>query len=537
MPLLIMCENAGCGELFDVPDEAAGQSVRCPACGHVQRAGSTAPESESQTLPPALENPAPESTNTDTAETEPAGEPEEESPALLELHCDAAQEADGQSSRDRITQEVTLLETGDVQTGSPSSSPATPTQADDESAEEELELEEPDSARSSRAQADVAEGSQAGLMEESAKEEVTGPDEDEDWVVEGVAMQAEARPHHGATADDGILEHRGTTVFVICFGVVGLLLGPVVGGLVFRDALPWSLHIGGAVGWAGGFVLAFLLVLAMDTQSIMTIRCSACGCRVSQDAESCPSCGASLLETTFRPQTAQSLRSGRFAQSRPGSLFWLILLAVVGVMFIGGVSYPVRRGDVTGVSALGVWIACGLVGWAIAAYWLRFMIRVIDATLSRGNVLPGAPWLLTPEVVRSSLVGVLLGLLYGVSILGLPLLPQALLWAAVPGKKGWWDPARLIRSAWWSVRDFAVLWLFVLFWLGGAVLGCAVCWLGIKTVGRWIPPLEGASGVAVSVLCWAGAALPASVGLAVISSAIARCVGLYGLHSETALKG
>lgn len=36
MPVLVMCSNPGCSELFDAPDEAIGRKVRCPSCGTVQ---------------------------------------------------------------------------------------------------------------------------------------------------------------------------------------------------------------------------------------------------------------------------------------------------------------------------------------------------------------------------------------------------------------------------------------------------------------------------------------------------------------------
>ena len=50
MPILIICSNAACGELLDVPDQAVGKKVRCPRCGTVNLAA--------QDLPPTPSSPA-----------------------------------------------------------------------------------------------------------------------------------------------------------------------------------------------------------------------------------------------------------------------------------------------------------------------------------------------------------------------------------------------------------------------------------------------------------------------------------------------
>ncbi|KKL16357.1 hypothetical protein LCGC14_2496390, partial [marine sediment metagenome] len=52
MPILVMCVNSECCELFHVADEVAGKKVRCPQCGTIQ----TAPEAPVSTPPAASDS-------------------------------------------------------------------------------------------------------------------------------------------------------------------------------------------------------------------------------------------------------------------------------------------------------------------------------------------------------------------------------------------------------------------------------------------------------------------------------------------------
>ncbi|MHC4294315.1 MAG: hypothetical protein ACYSTL_01885, partial [Planctomycetota bacterium] len=58
MPLLIMCSNPECGELFEAPDAAAGKEVRCPACGAVKVLGGETRQTSPSVKPSVPEGPA-----------------------------------------------------------------------------------------------------------------------------------------------------------------------------------------------------------------------------------------------------------------------------------------------------------------------------------------------------------------------------------------------------------------------------------------------------------------------------------------------
>ncbi len=68
MPILIICSNAACGELLDVPDQAVGKKVRCPRCGTVNLAA--------QDLPPTPSSPAAPERATFAPPPAPASVPE-----------------------------------------------------------------------------------------------------------------------------------------------------------------------------------------------------------------------------------------------------------------------------------------------------------------------------------------------------------------------------------------------------------------------------------------------------------------------------
>ncbi|HDY65035.1 MAG TPA: hypothetical protein ENH84_02225 [Phycisphaerae bacterium] len=509
MPILVMCVNSECCELFHVADEVAGKKVRCPQCGTIQ----TAPEAPVSTPPAA-------SDSTVSTPRAPSTLPEQEG----DLEAIETEEF-----------QIAPLETP------PSSPPPEQMLPADHPAElpELIESELDDEKDSSSTSTPPVPWTLPETLSTDAgqvapeKNETLNDEQDDLFTFpekDTTAPSIVSEP-----LGDSIPEFRRMTAVIFAVGLLGITAGLLVGVRFF----PYSSHIlnaylGGGMGWVGGFIITFLLIVAHQGSSDK-VRCHICGSLYGADRETCGLCGTILSGEYRSPLTSNCLRAGAYAISDKINILVLVWPLAAG----GGLFALTLYLFATYYSELKTWkpLFIGLnvlIGFLLFSYWLRFLTHAMSATRTRDENVPSPPpfWSLENCIFGAKVLGVL-GV-YVLPLFTLPLLPLGLLILGISNSANPFHLGRSIRAVSRNTRDISVLWMFLLLWGSGMFLCVAVLTVVLYFAGGWGAPFRDGSGWTVLTITLSVAAF--GVVCYVFGLAMFRCIGLFGRYYPYAFR-
>ncbi|HUT60935.1 MAG TPA: hypothetical protein VNA25_24065, partial [Phycisphaerae bacterium] len=478
MPILVMCTNPECGEIFDAPDDDAGAEVACPACGAVQTlpgepvAGGFAPAP----TPPTAEAKAPEPL---APPAPPKASAREDEDALEFMTAAGGQRAD----EGRFTRSVAKPPEAPADSGRPPDARADP------------RLDRPPESEAYH----TADEMPVQL--------------DEEWEELFSLPATDAQPEAAAAepTDQGVLEHRPAAAAVFLLGLVGMA-GGVVAALSWSPVQPvLAAYLGAGAGWVGGFVLGLLMVLAVERPESGKVRCGVCHNLCPAEADLCRWCGSSLTRMVVDPLASGCLSAWRFAVSNAVSILALVALTVAGYLLWAGGHHLLAAFPAPLRPWRPVLIGAGaVVAFAIFGYWMEFLFTCAAQTMDRSDKAPNpqTPWSLSTFAAGAKALGAVV--VYVAPVFTLGLLPPALLLAATRSGGAALNPARVLRVAWRHLKDFVVLWLVLMLWTavaGLAVLGTVL----LYRLTRLLPHVQGASRVAMSMTMGAVATLVLAV--------------------------
>ena len=515
MAILVMCGNSECGELFEVADEAAGTDVSCPACGHVQRAGSRSgmTETKAPAAPTGEQTAVPAGGPSDPVgaaeEIDPAPEPipggeESTTSGLLELAA--------MSPSPQIPHQ-------EGPSASPPDWPAVARGGEDQAVPLELAEEDDEQLGGDGDRGRPTQQSQ--VMSSLLAEDSLGESDRSD------------RP---ATSEmEEALARKGVAVVVLGMGLVGMAAGVWAGLYLRPEATIVGAYMGAAIGWVAGFSLAFVLVSVIFDEPT-TVRCSVCGNAFACGTVACDWCGSALSGAHMSPMAADGLRAGLYALTNTNSIYWTVMLvACQAALMTGafqllsafpGVLEPWR------VWLTGLWCLTGVL---ILAHCLRFLTSAVQATAYGSDTVPRLPrfWSLGNVLVAAKTA--LVVAVYVVPVVTLPLLPMALLAASGPSKAGPFNVFAAAKVAWKHTRDLALTWLLVLLWLAGLALAAILAAAVLYYLAALLRPQDSASRAVIAVILSAVSTGMIGSLACTFALAVARCIGLFGRYNAGSL--
>ena len=514
MAILAMCPDKLCGELFEVPDAAAGQQVRCPACGKVQ---TIAAQERPRTKPVHGEDlPQPEDLGEPLAtggeEDLPFFEAEDEQlPLAAEetpLPRPAAQE------EDELDFGVDEEPPKAPQRGKPARGAADlpPPGEDEESFMPVQTRREVRSLYSHRPKSRAAE--RIAIPEEPAGDESM------------LGLFA------GEVADEQEqAENKLVVAALVAVGGIGLVAGALAGAGLGGEWPVLGALLGAGCGWVIGVLAAFMLILAHPKDEVPKVRCTTCGNVFPADIESCKWCGAALPGPGVSPLTAGCLASHRYAVSNAKSAVGLaMLVAVPAAMIYAAFNLPQAPKELPPIlTALSVVLA-----FLVGSCWLRYFLTVVSSTLLSAERAPEAPRVWDLHNLAVGIKGIGAAVIYILPLFTVPLLPLAMLRLSSPRQHGAFDPVLNTRAALAHARDFAALWLWKLLWLAVVAFSTAIIIL-LFNLKELIPTMEGDAKIIVDTLLLGAEVAIIAVAAAVCGTAIFRCIGLFGRQNAKPL--
>jgi hypothetical protein len=502
MAILIMCTNSQCGELFDVPDDAAGTEVSCPSCGTTQ----TAPESV----------PVPQITKPQDEETpSPPEEQGEQGVNLSPLEVSEEQEAPEPPREDLILKAKLASETdidlSPKQQVPPSAespyAPPPPSPRESEPPQPALELEEPGAGEMM---------GQPPLVHE------------EDAIEDDVAA---------TVTEEGLLESRRAVGGAFVLGLIGIACGLVAGAMTYKSAPITGAYVGAGVGWVVGFVFALMVIFAIDKEDFRKVRCTVCDNIFPAGTDACTFCGSKLLEQSVSPLAAECLRAGSHAMRNKTTIYWMAMLLMIANVLIFGAYHLLNAfGDVLGAGRIGVIAICAIVGLWVFGYWSEFFAKAVADAMYRPLNPASLPAFRILGTFGMGFRGLGMLVVYVVPVFTFPLLPLGMLALGAGRRRNLLDLTGAVAVVWKHTKDFAVLWLVILMWLSAIGLGVSLIAMTVYLVNPLLPDVGGSTAIAFSMLIASGAALMLAVVVSVFGLAIFRSVGMFARYNPRTLK-
>ncbi len=487
-----MCSNSECGELFEVPDTAVGRKVQCPACGAVQ----------------VISGPPEDSPLTGPGESD---RPDEDKSLDVQLLALGPEAWPSDSPREKVPQGAEGQPKGEVD--------LTPVKKKPSSLAELAATKKPDQQEQPEAEVEV--------------ESVFSPIFDSRPVF--LSSEAGGLPATAESGIEGTLANKWVTATILLVGLLGMVVGALLGAHFFRSQQIIATFTGGAVGWVVGFVFTFFLALGLEGEEPGKVRCRICRNLFSAGTVICKWCGSTVLTENINPLTTDCLAAGRYALSRLRSVYWLALLLMAGGLLFVGTSRLVEAFPAELTSWRPVLLGlCTLIAFLIFAYWLQYLLSVVNQTVMDFNEAPDLPdfWDLSNVVVGVKGLGVLA--MYVLPLFTIPLLPVGLFRLAAPGRSNAFNLPQVIRTAWTQAKDFVILWLWLLLWCSVLIFAVAAT-EGLCRLGDLLPSVEGYSAEVLKVTI-------SAVGLAIVGAAACisglamfRCIGIFGRYNAAAL--
>ncbi len=538
MVILVMCTNPECCELFHVSVQAGGTEVRCPQCGTAQHINAQPSEDDlpategirtftppapvktppAKTASPKTPPPAPPAAVAPARAKTPPPPPPPPSPLELAEIDDDDEPFDIPSAsrlanppKGHIPVPAAVLreisyELEDI---------------DDDPPAEDIDFDK-DPSSSTRVRPTCSSAPTNAPVKFTEMEEPvfdTG---------------------HTEVVDQDLLDLKPSGAIIMSISLSGMLIGLATGLFMF----PWhpllNAYVGGGLGWIGGFTAAFLLVGAYQ-KSPERLRCGLCGCISPSQATTCGLCGALLSIEDSSPMLWTCLRAGPFAvkhwaDALPMAIYAILTYAILWVLSFLWMQYP---------DTLEPWwmlrVALHVLFMALfVSYCVRYFLAVIEKQYRIPDTItdsmPDTPVFYSLSGLIQAVKTLLMLAMVVLPLVTLPLLPLSLLQLTTTGKyvPKW---RSLIRTMRCYPRDFALLWLFVLIWTAGTLLGAL---LMILIFGQLVFALYGAGPVDGTqpellqdgIMC---------IGLAVATLAgycplvaVCRCIGKFGRFCPTA---
>ena len=513
MAVLIMCSNAECGELFDVPDSQRGKQVTCPTCGTTQ-------------LVP--EGPADKADISQSQPAKPARQSRPSHPGDLE-HAPKEEEDILKISPMSELDEPPLDQTSKLLMRAMSpTSPKAPVSPGDE-----VDLS---------AQQDVGGQSAAGFRQPTDSATVAEPSETilhdfqddlSDTPMDGLALLApdeiQSPSESVEMAGESVLASKTVAAIPFIVGIVTMPIGLVVGVYLFQSHAVLAAYAGAWLGWIAGMAFGFLVVFGAEGDTLRKVRCSVCGNVFPFGTKTCALCGSPLSAVPLNPLAKKCLSAGSYALSAGAGIYWMAMSLVIAVLGILGVRYlPTALPN----WHVAVWLAlAGLSGWfalAVLCYWMAFVRQVIRDGLSPQYTPAKVPSFWSLRNLSGGLKGLALAVLYVLPVCTFPLMPLALLSLEDARSKGPIGPITALRRLSRHIRDYALLWLFLLLWLGGLALAVVVTQAAIGVIKGMLPAMTGvSSGVVLLIVHAVTAGLMGAV-VCIFIVAMSRCVGAFG---------
>lgn len=290
-------------------------------------------------------------------------------------------------------------------------------------------------------------------------------------------------------------------------------------------------YVGAFAGWAMGFVLAFLFVLAAE-HAETRVTCGVCGREYPEGTEMCRWCGAPIGSASMSPLAAEGLHAGSYAVSNALSIIWVAVLAGIAATLIAAGSYAADEYKVTDAMQWGLRIAAGVAVFLVWATASRLLMSAMAESSRRSRKAPDPPSPAALPTLADGAKMLLAVLIFVAPIVTLPLLPVALLRMSRgggPSVRAAW------RMAWQNPRPFAILWLMLLMWLSGSGLAAAAL-AAIGQIIRMIPNMGGYADMILNVILSAFAAAAGVAVTVIFGLAVSRCIGTFGLLSNVGEK-
>ena len=550
MTILILCPNSQCGELFDVPDEAVGTNLDCPACDTAIKisADGSASEIAGGDQPASTDQPEAQDKPQDQAGESAAfdlSDREGEAPkAASDDLADAQEDLDeidfalapeqelqpfhGLSPQGELTG---LASNGAPPDGQEPSELSTVVEGGKDEFDLgelgifETQMEEPQD------ELPFAEPQNQSARTIKFSEQLDEPlDLDELSEAEAFAAQAD---------EEALFSSTRLALIIPAIGLIGIIGGMVMGMIFFPERLIVAGYVGGIAGWVGTFIMAFLLVLGIEQPKAAQIRCRVCRNMFPEGTEVCGWCGAPLEEQSIHPLAADCLHAMPYARASKGRIFALVTAAVLGYLLIAASSRAVdiveQNHDIWRWVALGFWV---LIGFCVLSFWLEHFGNVVRTTLNRQDTPADLPIAFSPSNIGSGLRGLGLLITCVLPIVTIPLLPLgALVAAGAYGPNGELGPGKILRTVCRHAWDFVILWLILMVWLAVLCLSLAILAAVIHKVGPLIPSVPDHSGTIVIVVSRSIAIGLGAAILGLFGVVFARCIGLFGRYQLIARFG
>jgi len=518
MAILLMCTNPQCGELFDVPDDAAGTEVPCPSCGTTQLAPASVPVQQIRKpdgeQPPAGGDRRTKEPEAEVSPTVPEQVSEDVDLRVLELTETEAPQ--GPSREDLIYRAKLASQTEVDLTAQPEEveSPPPGEQARTPSVASEYEP--------GREGADLVEEGLGGLMDE----ELTAREAD--------AIGDDLRP---AATEEGVLESRRVVGGAFVLGYVGMACGLAGGVLLFKTAPIFGAYAGSTIGWVVGFVFALMVIFAIDKADFRQVRCAVCDNIFPAGTPACTFCGSRLSAQAVSSLAAECLWAGSHAVKDKATIYWMAMLLVLTNVLIFGTYHFLNEFSTLHLAGRAALIAlCALVGFWICGYWFEFFAKGVADAMYRPVSAPSLPRLRLLRTLGMGLKGLGMLLIYVAPIFTLPLLPLGMLALGTGRRRGMFNLTGGVAVVWNHTKDFAILWLLILMWLAAIALGVSLIAMVIYLLNQVIPDIGGSTEVAFSMMVSSVAAMMFGAVISVFGLAIFRSVGMFARYNPRTLE-
>jgi len=542
MPVLVMCNNPACGELFSVPDKAVGAEIRCPACGQSQtaaRAGAPQPDTSGLGTPAA---PAPQPDVATAAPVEPAppkppraspppAPPGEETPPIdIDLGPEETdlrpllEEAEPPPPPER-PQARTDLSSGDsfsltpVEEPEAGKKPAPPPPGASPPPPQRQPAEGPPipARRDGRSRPREAPPPQTPPAQTSTLGDLNVDAQLDQWLAEAAVGEDEAEP---AGAGQDVLEQRVATTSILVLGLLGMAVGAVVGAVGVEPHRILGAYLGAGAGWVAGFVAAMLLVMLLGN-----VRCPSCLKACSSAMGVCDACGAPLSNT--RPLTTDCLLAGGYARRSAASAVLPVVLLMIASAAVS-ITYVLWNDEAMDRSGLRPLLlgGSGVLGFFTFACWQQLLLDTAALAMARRDKRP-KPRIWSLTTYGNAFKGLIALAVYVLPLVTLPLLPLLLLRMLSPrDRRGLrlLDLPDCVRTVLLHPADFVVLWLAILMWstaIALAVVVIAFLLQFVPALPDW-PAVQVARCLVLTVIFGTVAALGAIV--------LSRCVGMFGRY-------
>jgi hypothetical protein len=486
MPLLVICDNPDCGEIFDAPDSADGKSVRCPACGNVQRVVGEGKDSDDATPPRAQAMAIELREDIEPAQPSPDWPSQNPTP-----------------KRPKPSPQPTKPPTKGVGQQAPPSQPQRrPSPTVDRanrpmpasSGTAELELES-DNAVSAPAQPQTPEAmldaldSGDGDMGDGLEQ--FGPD------LEGILDQIDL-PN---AANESNLVSQQTAfrslLTALGFAALGGLVSVLIFGLSFA-----SLYLGIFAGWAAGLVGAVAMTIGLSD--------------IDNDEK--------------RTMLGDSFGAWRYPLNRIGAMIGVSLgMAVLATLLDALQALALQHMPQAYTPSL---VALGVLGWLLSGYAFRWMLDAAENTRHRRPRPPKPPSIVAPETFLAILVLPLVVLLYILPVVTLPLLPIALVLASENRYKAALNPMAVSRVAKHQPTGVMVLHLALLVWLAAGGLGMALL-TAIRQAVLARVDIAVTTGLVARIVATGITTLLLAAVVQALALAGGHCVGFFSLYYRT----